>query len=268
MFSAIIADDEPLLRRHLDTLLAEIWPELTIKGQAGNGEQALEQIQSLDPDIVFLDINMPLLSGLEVAEQVYNLANKPLIVFTTAYQEHAIAAFEREAIDYLLKPIESKRLTKAVKRLQKRLELNRREANVDDANIKAVLASLLNKRQDSLTDSAESDDGNDKLTWIRASRSGVVKMIAIAEVDYFLAENKYTSVVVGDEEYLIKTAINKLQQQVDSDVFWRIHRNCLLRVSQIEQVERDFAGHMYVHLKDGVTKLAVSRAYQALFKQM
>lgn len=266
VYTAIIADDEPLLRRHLAHLLGELWPELTIIAQASDGEDAWVKIKETKPDIVFLDIRMPALDGISLCRRFIELDKIPQVVFTTAYDQHALEAFENQAIDYLLKPIEEERLSKTIQRLKNQLaEKPHNNCEVNN-NSEQQLLALLEKvmpANPSLT----------QLKWIRASKNNVIHMIDIAEVDYFLAEDKYTTVSSNEKKYLIKTTITRLVEQLNPDMFWRVHRNCIVKVSQIEKVERDFSGYLFIYLKQTSktaepVRLNVSRSYQYLFKQM
>jgi len=262
-YKAVIADDEPLLRQYMQSLLTELWPELTIVALAANGEQAWQHIQQHQPDVVFLDIHMPVLDGISLAQRFSELSKAPLTTFVTAYDQHAIEAFEHQAVDYLLKPIEASRLEKTIERLKQQLtsraELAELPANDHQAEQLQQLLTML---------TGNSSTSIEPLKWIKASKQGVLHLVPVAEVLYFLADSKYTSVVTSEAEYLIKTPIVALVEQLDADVFWKIHRNCIVNVNFIAQVERDFAGHMFVHLKNTKTKLSVSRNCQALFKQM
>lgn len=262
LISAVLADDEPLLRNHLKVLLEDIWPELDVVGLAANGEEALQLCQSLSPDVVFLDINMPIKTGIQVSQELCTLASPPLIVFVTAYDEYAISAFENQAIDYLLKPLDENRLQKTVERLQKRLQ-NSSEQEQQNAKLEQALTHLL-------ASSGISSNTNavEPLKWIKASKNNVLYVVDIDDVDYFVADNKYTEVATGDTKYLIKTSITALEQQLNPDEFWRIHRNCIVRVSEIDRVEKDILGHVNIHLKNSKVELTVSRKYQKLFKQM
>ncbi|WKE64774.1 LytTR family DNA-binding domain-containing protein [Gallaecimonas kandeliae] len=264
-YKALIADDEPLLRRHLAHLLGDVWPELEIVAQAADGEQAWQQVQQCQPDLVFLDIRMPALDGISLSKRFSSLDKMPLVVFTTAFEQHAVEAFENEAIDYLLKPIEDERLAVTIGRLKGRLAQARQSQEPDPRQ--QQLMSLL---QTLLPGQAEEPQSSERLKWVRASKDGVVKMIDVDEVDYWLAEDKYTTVNTAEGNFLIKTSISQLETQLDGDQFWRIHRNCIVNVGRIHKVERDFSGHLFVYLKPGQgnRRLTVSRSYQQLFKQM
>ena len=262
-YRAVIADDEPLLRRHLQVLLEFIWPELEVIALASNGEEAWKSIVEHQPEIVFLDIRMPVLDGISLSSRFLQLEKMPLTVFTTAYDQHAVEAFENQAFDYLLKPIEESRLEKTITRLKQRLNEYHNDKRGNNDNEQEKLLQLLSQ----IIPEAEQPT-TEQLKWIRASKQGVIQMLAVKDVDYFLSETKYTSVMSDGEEYLIKTPIITLEKQLDPDDFWRVHRGCIVKVAQIAKVERDFSGHMYIYLKRDNSKLAVSRSYQGLFKQM
>ena len=257
----VIADDEPLLRQHLQALLKQLWPELEIIGLAANGEEAWELISSHAPDLVFLDIRMPLLDGISLAKRFSSLAKAPLTTFVTAYDQHAVEAFDNEAIDYLLKPIDETRLEKTILRLKHQLSLQVVEPSLqqEEQDRFQQLLSLVSKNNEEPIESIQ---------WIKASKSNALHILPVEEVHFFQADSKYTTVANEDGEFLIKTSIVALEQQLQKEHFWRIHRNCIVNVTKIAKVERDFAGHMHVYLKDNATRLSVSRSYQHLFKQM
>ena len=275
---ALIADDEPLLRRHLQALLSDLWPELQIVAVACDGEEAWDLTIEHTPDVAFLDIRMPGMDGMTLARKFRQLDAAPLVIFTTAFDQHAVEAFDNEAIDYLLKPIEESRLEKAIARLQGRLQARQNgQPDVDMQKLQQMLTRLV----PGLTFGSDTTAGTgteanadgvsaaepQRLKWIKASFRDALFMLDVNDVDYFQAEDKYTTVSCKEQEYLIRTSITTLEQQLDPDVFWRIHRGVIVRVAQISKVERDFAGHMSVTLKNGV-ELPVSRAFQNLFRQM
>ncbi|ASD68791.1 LytR/AlgR family response regulator transcription factor [Pseudoalteromonas piscicida] len=259
LIKAVIADDEPILRAHLKMMLEEAWPELDIVGQAADGEEALTLVEAFSPQVVFLDINMPGIDGLEVSRQLCEQAQPPYVVFITAYDEHAVVAFENQAIDYLLKPIEEPRLERTVERLQKLLNQQSPELNQ-----KAQLGEIFEE----LLESAQSAATGNYLKWIKASKNNELHVVNVSDIDYFIADNKYTEIHTAKGTYLIKTAITALENELDPEMFWRIHRNCIVKVEKIQRVTKDELGHVYVDLKDSDDRLAVSRKYQALFKQM
>lgn len=246
MPTAIIAEDELLLRAQLKTRLREAWPELTIAAEAGNGAEALRLIDLHDPDVVFLDIRMPVKSGLEVARA---LAGRCHAVFVTAHDEYAVAAFDEGAVDYVLKPPTAARIAKVVARLKARLE-------TVPLDMTALLARL-----------AERDAGG-PLKWIRASLGAAMKLIATEDVLYFQAEDKYTKVVTYDGDALIKKPIKELFDELDPDGFWQIHRGTIVNLRAIARVERDWRDQPVILLKNRPEKLSVSRTFAARFKSM
>ena len=251
---AIIADDEKQLRIYLRTKLAKLWPELVIGGEAENGQQALDLIETGRPAIAFLDIKMPGLTGLEVAKRI---TVDCIVVFITAYDEYAIEAFENEAIDYLLKPVTDERLVRTIKRLKKQLSAS---SPPFSRHLTATLERLLDKM------------GNNEeagyLKWIKARRGNQVQLVAADDVYYFKAEDKYTVVKTRDRECLIKLSIRQLTEELDPDQFWRIHRSTVVNLTYVAGVHRSFGGRLLIKLKDLPETLPVSRRYAHLFKQM
>lgn len=254
--TALIADDEPVLRHHLNKMLAETWPQLSIVSAVGDGESALKEIESLQPDIVFLDIRMPGIDGMTLAKKLNKIPIVPKIVFVTAYDEYAVSAFEQNAVDYLLKPITEDRLAKACFRLKQNIKNEQEEEKVKLSNVLAQLQRL------------ESSEEPQFLKWIRASRGEDIHLISTLDVLYFKAEDKYISVFANQagtvSEYLIRTSLKELMHKLDPDQFWQVHRSTVIRVSAIEKVQKSLSGQMSVSV-NGV-KLAVSRSAQALFK--
>jgi DNA-binding LytR/AlgR family response regulator len=247
MPTALIAEDEPMLLAQLKTRLAEAWAELRIVAEAMNGEEALALATSHSPDIAFLDIRMPVKSGLEVARE---LGGKCHLVFVTAYDEYAVAAFEEGAVDYVLKPPTAERMAKVVERLKSRLAM----APLD-------LTSLLNKL-------AARDSGPAPLKWIRASLGASMRVIAVDDVVYFQAEDKYTKVATADGEALIRKSIKELYEELDRDVFWQIHRGTIVNLQAIGRVDRDWRDQPVIVLKGRSEKLTVSRTFAHRFKAM
>ncbi len=239
--SAIIADDEPALREYLFKLLNENWPDLNIIHQAKNGVEALKAIIKHQPEIAFLDIKMPGLSGLEVAAQCKGECH---IIFITAYDQYAIEAFENEVIDYLLKPVSRVRLLETRKRIEARLKKRPKD-----------LTQLL----------SQFPDQKRELQWLKVVYQDEVILINIDEVDYFRSGNKYTSLYIKGREYLLRSSLKKLESQLDPNTFWRIHRNTLVKVNAIESISKMISGQLIINI--GTQKLPVSRAYQGLFKQ-
>lgn len=251
---AIIADDEKELRTYLKRMLAETWPQLEVCGEASNGKEALKMIDALAPHIAFLDIQMPGLSGLDVAK---NIASVCRIVFITAYDQYAVEAFEREAVDYLVKPVTKERLLQTINRLKKQLQSSP-EPPADLARmIEQVLANLKeNKKTDPY------------LHWIKTQHKESVRLIPVEEVDYFQAGDKYTLVKTARGEALIKKSIRELSEELDPQKFWQIHRGTIVNVSKIENVGRSFTGRGILSFKNRPETLTVSRQYLHLFKQM
>jgi DNA-binding LytR/AlgR family response regulator len=246
MPTAILAEDEPLLLAQLRVRLAEAWPELRIVAEAHNGAEALALCSLHEPDVMFLDIRMPEKSGLEVA---HVLAGRCHIVFVTAYDEYAVAAFEEGAVDYVLKPIAAERMAKVVQRLRERV-------STPPPDLSALLARL-----------AGSESGR-SLKWIRASLGTTMKLIAIDDVLYFHAEDKYTKVVTADGDALIKKPVKELFEELDPDAFWQIHRGTIVNLRAIARVERDARDQPLIVLKDRSEKLPVSRTFASRFKSM
>ena len=246
MVTGIIAEDEPLLRAQLKARLAEAWPELRIVAEAGNGVEALAMFEAHDPDVMFLDIRMPEMSGLDVA---HALAGRCHTVFVTAYDEYAVAAFEEGAVDYVLKPVNAARIGKVVERLRTRV-------STPPPDISALLARLADR------------DGGMPLKWIRASLGNAMKLIAIEDVLYFQAEDKYTKVVTADGDALIKKPIRELYEELDPDSFWQIHRGTIVNLRAVAQVERDWRDQPLIQLKNRPEKLVVSRTFASRFKSM
>ncbi|EKO5149161.1 LytR/AlgR family response regulator transcription factor [Vibrio fluvialis] len=251
--TALIADDEPLLRRHLNQSLADLWPQLTVVATADNGETALEAIHQHQPDIVFLDIRMPKLDGMALANKLKGLIKPPLVVFVTAFDEYALRAFDTNAADYLLKPVTESRLQQCCERLQQRLQSA--EQTAPDMTQLISQLSQLNVKPS-------------YLTWLKASKGEDIHLIAAADVLYLKAEDKYLSVYKqgerGIEEYLLRSSLKDLLAQLNPEQFWQIHRSVAVNVAKVDKVKKEFTGKMYVYI--GERKLAVSRALQSQFK--
>ena len=250
--TAIIADDEPVLREHLQDLLAKEWHELVITGEAGNGDEAVRLAGELHPDIAFLDIRMPKKSGLETAAEISGFCR---IVFVTAYDEYAIEAFEKQAVDYLLKPVSAERLAVTTDRLKHDLHGNRK---LSDQLITELLQRL---------DRSQPEPAPPYLQWLKVGRGDGVRLINVDEICYCQAEDKYTRVVTLSGEELIRTSIKKLAQSLDPERFWRIHRATIVRVAAIRHATRSFTGRYRIHLKNHSDILTASRTYTHLFKR-
>ena len=250
--TAVIADDERLMREQIIDRLKEAWPELQIVGEASNGNEAIAIVQSEEPDIVFLDIRMPGMDGIQAAQA---LAGRVHVVFVTAHDEYAISAFEHGAIDYLLKPPEPQRVALTCERLRARLK-----QAPDPMN--DLLTKLTNRLE------AGGLKPREYLRWVQASVGTNIRMIPTSDILFFRAEDKYTRVQTAGFEALIRKPIKELIDELDPDEFWQIHRSTVVRVDAVEQVSRDFRGRQIVHVKGSAQKLEVSRSFNHLFKQM
>lgn len=266
--TAIIADDEALLRHHLDKSLAEVWPELEIVGKAQNGLEAMQSIQQLEPDVVFLDIRMPELDGISLAKQLNKLDSPPLIVFITAYDEYAVKAFEHNAMDYLLKPINEERLLATCQKVQARLSSNQTQSGItpEQPDITALMSQL-----QQLSQSTSQQVQAQYLTWLKASVGEDIHLIAVDDVAYFKAEDKYVSIFKKGqggslEEFILRVSLKELIAQLNPDEFWQIHRSVVVKVSAIDKVKKGLSGQMSAYVSG--EKLPISRASQALFKGM
>lgn len=233
--AAIIADDEPLLRSELREALTELWPNLAIAAEVGDGDAALTAIDELEPAVSFLDIRMPKLSGLEVAERVQGATE---IVFITAYDEHAVAAFEQGAVDYLLKPVKRARLAATIERLKARLAA-----------------------------STGRDTARPWLQRIQATLGNTLRFLPVRDVAYFCSDGKYTRVVTGGSEALIRRSLSALLHDLDPDIFWQINRGIVINIEHVDSVVRDEEKGTVVRLRGG-GELTVSKAHQGRFRGM
>ena len=245
--TSVIAEDEPLLRGELRESLSRLWPELSILAEAEDGIQAIRALQVHQPDILFLDIEMPGINGLEVARVA---SGKSHVVFVTAYNEHAVAAFEQGAVDYVMKPFTTARLATAIGRVRERLAT--RPAHLD-----GLIDSIANQTP-----------AKKYLHWLNVSQGQNVRLITIDEVCYFQADNKYTMVMTADSTSLIKKAIKDLIDELDPEVFWQIHRGTVVNASAIAAIHRGLRGRLDVRLKTRKETLTVSAPYAFRFRQM
>jgi len=245
--TAIIAEDEEVLRGELREMLATQWPELDVVAEVGDGGAACRAVEELAPSIVFLDIEMPGASGLEVARKVSARCH---VVFVTAYDKYAVAAFEQGAVDYVMKPFTASRLDATIARLKARVA----GPPADLTGLLQSLASLTQRK--------------DYLRWITAAHGESLRLITVDEICYFRADHKYTLVVTPDSEALIRRPLKALAEEVDPQAFWQIHRSALVSVKQIAGVSRDVRGHLSVRLKQRTETLPVGENYVHLFKQM
>jgi DNA-binding LytR/AlgR family response regulator len=255
--TALIADDEPLLRDRLRLLLARLWPELAVVAQARNGREAIELFDEHQPQVVFFDVHMPGLSGIEAARSV---ARRAQIVFVTAYEQYAVQAFEHGALDYLVKPVDEQRLADTVQRLKQRLA--QPAAAVAPDALEAVLDNLSAQLRRRSPASAS------HLQWIKASVGSSVKLIAVDQVAYLRADEKYTLVVWEGGEALIRKTIRELADELDPSRFAQIHRSVIVNLHEIVQVNRGLNETAEVQLKGRKELLPVSRSYLHVFRQM
>jgi DNA-binding LytR/AlgR family response regulator len=275
--TALIAEDEPLLAQALRAELAAAWPELQVLATVGDGRSAVREALSLLPQVLFFDIRMPGLDGLGAAAELADAwptdeAPMPQLVFVTAYDEYAARAFEAQAIDYVLKPVQAERLRRTVARLRQTLET--RDAAAAPPSDEALAGTLAQWRK-LLVAAAEGPapaGSAAALKLIAASEAGssgnTVRMVPIDEVLYFEAADKYVRVLTATHEYLIRTPLKQLLPQLDADVFWQVHRAVLVRSSAIEAVHRDDAGKQHLTLRGRDEKIPVSRLYAHLFRAM
>ncbi len=246
--TAVIAEDEPVLRAQLKTLLATVWPELVVAAAAEDGFQAMQALRDHAPDVLFLDIQMPGMTGIEIARHA---SGRHHVVFITAYDEHAVAAFEEGAVDYLMKPVTPARLATACERVKARLSST-------PSNLEGLLDALA-KRVAHATP---------YLRWINASLGSTVKLITVDEICYFQSDTKYTRVVTQDGESVIRKSLKDLSAELDPTQFWQIHRSTIVNANNIAAVSRDLSGRYAVKLKNRAETLPVSQQFAHRFRQM
>ncbi|MFA6229523.1 MAG: LytTR family DNA-binding domain-containing protein [Rhodanobacter sp.] len=256
MAKGVIAEDEALLRQSLLTSLGEAWPELQIVAECEDGASALEAIAEHQPDVAFLDIRMPGLTGLEVAAASAETSPATQVVFVTAYDQYAIDAFERGAIDYLLKPIAADRLAATVQRVRARAAAGQSDA--------ATLAALV-KQLDARLPSSRAEP---PLSWVTASSGRETRLILLDDVAYFRADHKYTTVITADGESLLRTPIRELLEVLDPTVFKQIHRSTIVNMKAIASIARDDSGKGIVRLRQRPETLIVSQPFMTLFRNM
>lgn len=249
MPTAVLIEDEALPRADLREQLGRLWPELNIVGEAGDGLQGLALVNAQRPDIAFVDIRLPGMSGIELAQVIGRQVH---LVFVTALDEHALKAFEQGAVDYLLKPLQPVRLARTVERLQQRVTL----APPD-------LSGLLRSLQ-----AAGGARRSQPLRWLQVGQGEQLRLITVADVLFFRAETKYTQVVTAAGGWWLRTSLKELAAQLDEQQFWQVHRNTIVNLAHVDWVERNALGHMNVHLKNHPERLSVSQSFQARFRQM
>ena len=252
--TALIADDEPLLRERLRSHLARLWPELEIVAEARNGREAVELFDTHLPQVVFLDVHMPGLNGVDAARSV---ARRAQIVFVTAYEQYAVQAFEQGAIDYVVKPVGEKRLAETVRRLRARVGSPGREAPQWEATLERMAAQL-----------RERMTPKPGLKWIKASVGATVKLIPVEQVIYLKSDNKYTLVVWDGGEALIRKTIRELADELDASRFTQIHRSAIVCMERVSHFTHGPGNSGELHLKGRGERLTVSRSYLHLFQQM
>lgn len=250
--TAVVAEDEAALRGELVEQLGKLWPDLSIVGEAADGLEALRLLDVHQPDILFLDIEMPGATGIDVARQVNGRAH---VVFVTAYDQYAVAAFDQGAVDYLLKPLGGARLFTAITRLKSRL-----------GQAPAPLAGVL--EQLGTRAAAAPSAARAPLRWINASVGQTLRLITVDEVMFFQSDNKYTRLGLKDGEALIRKPLKELIDELDPQQFWQIHRSTLVNVNAIASVSRDYRGRMQIKLKHGTETLLVAESCAHLFRQM
>ena len=245
---AIIAEDEPVLRSGLKKLLAAVWPDLDIVAMAADGLEATKLLEEHRPDVLFLDIQMPGCTGLEVAKAASGRCH---VVFVTGYDQHAVAAFEHGAVDYVMKPVTATRLSVACARVRERMA-------VKPANLDALVAKL-----------SETVTGKRAyLRWINVESGSRVRLVTVEEICYFCADTKYTRLVTTQRDALIRLTLKELLDALDPAEFWQIHRSTIVNVNAIAEVSRDVRGFPILHLKHRPETLAVSQPFAHLFRQM
>ena len=254
-FRGVIAEDEELLRTALSSLLKDAWPQLQIVAECEDGASALESIAELQPDVAFLDIRMPGLTGIEVARGLADASPRTQVVFVTAYDQYAIDAFEQGAIDYLLKPITRERLLATVQRIQARAAAG----HPDGATLEALLRHL---------SAREMPASKPPLVWITASTGKDTRLIMVDDVAYFQADNKYTTVMTAEGESLLRTPLRELLDSLDAATFKQIHRSTIVNMKAVASVSRDDTGRGRLKLKNRPETLTVSQPFMSLFRNM
>lgn len=269
--TALIAEDEPLLAEALQAELAQAWPALRVLATVGDGTSAVAHALALQPEVLFFDIRMPGLGGLEAAAELADAwpADKafPALVFVTAYDQYAVQAFEAQAVDYLLKPVQPARLQKTVSKVQLALAGRAQAAINSGADISPGLDQALGQLRQLLA-AGQAPAAAAPIKVIQASVGSSIRMVPVAEVLYFEAADKYIRVLTASHEYLIRTPLKELLPQLDAQVFWQIHRGTVVQAEAIDSVHRDESGKLSLSLRGRPEKLAVSRLYAQQFRAM
>ncbi len=262
---ALIAEDEPLLAEDLRQALARAWPELQVAAMVGDGLSAARQALALQPDVLFFDIRMPGQSGLEAAAELADAWPEsqpfPVLVFVTAYDQYAMDAFEAQAVDYLLKPVQPERLARSVQRLRELL------AQRQTAPEGALLARALEQLH-LLAGATAAAGAEPPLQMIQAGVGTQIQMVPVQDVVYFEAADKYVRVLTPSREYLVRTPLKELLPRLDPQAFWQVHRGTVVRMACVASAQRDEAGRLWLHLRERPERLAVSRLHAQRFKAM
>ncbi|MGA2564917.1 MAG: LytTR family DNA-binding domain-containing protein [Steroidobacteraceae bacterium] len=246
--TAIVAEDEPLIRREIRDTLCELWPELTVVAEAGDGAEALSAVERYRPDVVFLDIHMPGLDGLTVAQSLNGRAH---VAFITAFDKYAVAAFEQGALDYVLKPISAERMRLMVERLRARLS----ERPADLNHIAELLRGI-------------APPASKYMKWLTVPHGAELRVVAVEEISYLRADTKYTAVVTPEGSFLMSSSLRQMREKLDPQVFWQIHRGVLVNVGAIDTIYRTFRGRLEVKLKGRDELLPVSAAHAHQFREL
>jgi DNA-binding LytR/AlgR family response regulator len=246
--TAILAEDEPLIRREIRETLGELWPDLQVVGEAGDGVEALAAVERCRPDVVFLDIQMPGLDGLSVAQQLNGRAH---VAFITAFDRYAVTAFEHGALDYVLKPISTERMRLTVERLRARLS----EPPADLTRIAELLRDI-------------APSGPKYMKWLTVPHGAELRVVAVAEISYLRADSKYTTVVTPAGSFLMSSSLRQMREKLDPQMFWQIHRSVVVNVAAIDTIYRTFRGRLEVKLKGRDELLPVSAAHAHLFREL
>lgn len=263
--TALIAEDEPLLASHLKAELATLWPSLHIVAECGDGPQATDAALSLQPQVCFLDIRMPGCTGLEVAQALAEdwpeHAPFPLLVFVTAYDEYAVRAFDAQAVDYLLKPLQRERLATCVQRLQKALTTR----GPAETGLPAAVEQLRHLLAAPVLHAAQAPA---RLDVLQVGVGNGILMVPVEEVLYFEAADKYLRVVTATREHLVRLSLRELLPQLDPARFWQVHRGTVVQLRAVHSVQRDEAGRLSLQLHERPERLAVSRLHAGRFKAL